>query len=49
MPGQFSRSLYGHNLSLFKEIGDGVDTRGMLVQTAHNSEHQQVGVYIELR
>jgi septal ring factor EnvC (AmiA/AmiB activator) len=42
-------TLYGHNQSLFREVGDWVNTGEIVAQAGNSGGHQQVGVYFELR
>lgn len=42
-------TLYGHNRSLFKEVGDWVDTGEIVAQAGRSGGHQKIGVYFELR
>jgi murein hydrolase activator len=42
-------TLYGHNQSLFKEVGDWVDTGEIIARAGNSGGHHQSGVYFELR
>lgn len=42
-------SLYAHNQSLFKEVGDWVDTGEIIAQAGKSGGYQKIGVYFEIR
>ncbi|HIO14639.1 MAG TPA: peptidase M23, partial [Chromatiales bacterium] len=47
--GQGYLSLYGHNQSLFKELGEWVEVNDTIASVGNSGGHRGIGLYFEIR